>query len=402
MTHDLAADLLRHGYHAIPDTRRRAGDPPVCPVKLLGNDALVVSGPAAVRRFYDPSLIRRTGAVPPPLAALLFGRGAVHGLDGDEHLHRKDLFLQLLDDADTTLQDLVRRHLGSALRERRGETVSVFSLLAEVYGRAVLEWAGISVRRPGKVGRRLAAIVDGFGISGPSYATAWAARLWANRWARGLIREARSAAPSSPSSTSSPPSTPVEAIAAWRDPHGDLLSVPVAAIELLNVLRPAVAVAYLGTFAVQSLDDQSQQRPAVAEDASQRHAFTQEVRRLFPFVPALAGIARQQSDWDGQLVSPGQRVVLDVPGTNLDPGSWSSPHTFSAERFVGRDVDAFELVPQGGGDPAEGHRCPGEPATIAMISATVEIFAAAAWSVVERGSTYPRIPARERLRIRVG
>ncbi|OIJ27423.1 cytochrome P450 [Nocardioides luteus] len=397
MTRDLAADLLRHGYHAIPDARRRAGDPPVCPVKLLGDDALVVSGPASVRRFYDTKLIRRAGAVPAPLAFLLFGRGAVHGLDGPDHLHRKAHFLDLLDDADATLHDLVRRHLRASFRDRRGETVGVFTLLSEVYGRAVLEWAGISVPHPDRVGRRLAAIVDGFGFSGPSYASAWAARLWANRWARGLIREARSATTRS----SAPPSTPVEIIAAWRDPHDELLPVSVAAVELLNVLRPAVAVAYLGTFAVQTLDDEPRLRPALAEDPSRRHAFTQEVRRLFPFVPALAGIARQHADWDGQPVAPGQRVVLDVPGTNLDPGSWTAPYTFSAERFVDRDVDPFELVPQGGGDPAEGHRCPGEPSTIAMIAATVEIFAGASWSVVERGSTYPRIPTRERLRIRI-
>ena len=395
MTHDLAAELLRHGYHAIPDARRRAGDPPVCPVKLLGDDAVVVSGPASVRRFYDPRLIRRSGAVPAPLAALLFGRGAVHGLDGEEHQHRKGQFLGLLDDvAASTLEDLVRHHLGTSLRERRGETVSVFGLLSEVYARAVLAWAGISVRDPDKIGRRLARIVDGFGISGPSYATAWAARLWANRWARGLIREARSA--------TTPPTTPVETIATWRDPNGDLLPVPVAAVELLNVLRPAVAVAYLGTFAVQTLDDEPQLRPALSEDSARRHAFTQEVRRVFPFVPALAGIARQHGDWDGQIVQQGKRVVLDVPGTNLDPASWSAPYTFSTERFLGRDVDEFELVPQGGGDPAEGHRCPGEPSTIAMIAATVEVFAAAPWSVVERGSTYPRIPARERLRVRIG
>lgn len=395
MSRDLAADLLRHGYHAIPDARRRAGDPPVCPVKLLGDDAVVVSGPASVRRFYDPRLIRRSGAVPPPLATLLFGRGAVHGLDGEEHQHRKGQFLGLLDDAAaSTLEDLVHHHLDTAIRERHGETVSVFHLLSEVYARAVLAWAGISVRHPDKVGRRLAGIVDGFGISGPSYATAWAARLWANRWARGLIREARSA--------TTQPTTPVETIATWRDPEGELLPVPVAAVELLNVLRPAVAVAYLGTFAVQTLDDEPALRPMLAEDPARRHAFTQEVRRIFPFVPALAGIARQHGDWDGQIVPQGKRVVLDVPGTNLDPASWSAPYTFSTERFLGREVDEFELVPQGGGDPAEGHRCPGEPSTIAMISATAEVFAAAPWSAVERGSTYPRIPARERLRVRIG
>ncbi|MER7303506.1 cytochrome P450 [Nocardioides sp. NPDC127514] len=395
MSRDLAADLLRHGYHAIPDARRRAGDPPVCPVKLLGDDAVVVSGPASVRRFYDPRLIRRSGAVPQPLATLLFGRGAVHGLDGEEHQHRKGQFLGLLDDAAaSTLEDLVHHHLDTAIRERHGETASVFHLLSEVYARAVLAWAGISVRHPDRVGRRLAGIVDGFGVSGPSYARAWAARLWANRWARGLIREAQSA--------TTQPTTPVETIATWRDPEGELLPVPVAAVELLNVLRPAVAVAYLGTFAVQTLDDEPALRPMLAEDPGRRHAFTQEVRRIFPFVPALAGIARQHGDWDGQIVPQGKRVVLDVPGTNLDPASWSAPYTFSTERFLGREVDEFELVPQGGGDPAEGHRCPGEPSTIAMISATAEVFAAAPWSVVERGSTYPRIPARERLRVRIG
>lgn len=394
MTRDLAAGLLRSGYRAIPEACQRAGDVPVCPVKLLGKDALVVRGPASVRRFYDPDSIRRAGAVPAPLAALLFGRGAVHGLDGAEHAHRKAGFLDLLDDdASAALQDLVRRHLSAELRERRGETVRVFTLLAEVYGRAVLEWAGISVPHPDRVGRRLAAIVDGFGISGPSYATAWAARLWANRWARGLVREARS--------TSAPPATPLEIIAAWRDPQGDLLPVRVAAIELLNVLRPAVAVAFLGSYAVQAIDDQPQARRSLG-DPERRHGFTQEVRRVFPFVPALAGIVREHGDWDGEPVEEGQRIVLDVRGTNLDPESWTEPQDFSAERFVDRDVDPFELVPQGGGDPAEGHRCPGEPATIAMISATVEVFAGAAWAVVESGSNYPRIPTRERLRVRIG
>ena len=54
----------------------------------------------------------------------------------------------------------------------------------------------------------------------------------------------RSATPAS-TPRSSALSTPVETIAAWRDPRGELLAEAVAAIELLNVLRPAVAVAYL-------------------------------------------------------------------------------------------------------------------------------------------------------------
>lgn len=356
MSRDLAADLLRHGYHAIPDARRRAGDPPVCPVKLLGDDAVVVSGPASVRRFYDPRLIRRSGAVPQPLATLLFGRGAVHGLDGEEHQHRKGQFLGLLDDAAaSTLEDLVHHHLGTAIRERNGETVSVFHLLSEVYARAVLAWAGISVRHPDKVGRRLAGIVDGFGISGPSYATAWAARLWANRWARGLIREARSA--------TTQPTTPVETIATWRDPEGELLPVPVAAVELLNVLRPAVAVAYLGTFAVQTLDDEPALRPMLAEDPARRHAFTQEVRRIFPFVPALAGSRASTVTGTARSSRRGSGSSSTYPGpTWTRPRgprrTRSRPSGSSAERSTSSSWSrrAGETPPRVTGAPVSGRR----------------------------------------------
>ena len=42
--------------------------------------------------FYDTTAVRRKGAVPAPLANLLFGRGAVHGLDDHEHAERKRIF----------------------------------------------------------------------------------------------------------------------------------------------------------------------------------------------------------------------------------------------------------------------------------------------------------------------
>jgi len=390
MYSDLAVQLWRRGYRAIPQARDRADDASGFGVHLLGRRARVVRGPAAVRRFYDPEQIRRKRAVPWPLAGLLFGRGAVHGLDGSAHAIRKRQFLGLLDDdAAADLAARVRENLRDRLRHQRGRSAHVFDLLVEAYGSAVLEWAGIDEPDPATLSRRLAEIVDGFGGAGGAYPRAWAARIRADRWARGRIRQARRRPARD---------TPVSRIARWRTEEGRLLPVRVAGVELINVLRPAVAIAYHGTFAVLALADQPRWRKRLAEPASaaERRWFAHEVRRTSPFVPALAGLT--VASWDG--LKRRHRVILDVPGTNHDERTWPEPDRFDPERFGARDIDPFEFVPQGGGDPATGHRCPGEPATVEILDATVEVFASMPWEVLDRGHSVDRIPARERLVLR--
>ena len=76
---------------------------------------------------------------------------------------------------------------------------------------------------------------------------------------------------------------------------------------------------------------------------------------------------------DGQRVDAGGKVFLDVLGTDLDDASWSTASTFDPERFVG--VDDFEsieaFVPQGGGRPNTGHRCPGEKVTLSTLTSAI-------------------------------
>ena len=92
---ELAVALSRDGYLALPRAWHRSPDPEgdVMECRLLGTPALVVRGGHGARTFYDETLVERHGAVPPPLASLIFGSGAVHGLDGNEHRSRKALFV---------------------------------------------------------------------------------------------------------------------------------------------------------------------------------------------------------------------------------------------------------------------------------------------------------------------
>ncbi|MDT9591430.1 cytochrome P450 [Nocardioides zeae] len=361
---DLSLALLRRGYHALAEERGRHDDADTFAARLLGRHALVLRGADGARVFYDTERVSRVGSVPPPLAGLIFGSGAMHGLDGREHDVRKHLFLDVLDDeAVERLVAVVAERLRDRLVESAGREVDLFALLVEVYGDSVLRWAGVPSheRQRSSLARQMAAIVDGFGGSPRAYARGWAARAHLDRWAGRLVAAQRR-------SGRTGDATPLARIAS--------LPVPArtAGVELLNLLRPTVAVAWPATWAVVELlrdaDLAAQVRGSAGELVRRRVAH--EVRRVRPFVPALAGRARIAFTHDGLSVRPGDRLVLDVVGTDTDPAHWSAPDRFDPQRFTDAEPDAYAFVPQGGGCPRNGHRCPGEPLTVRIVEATLE------------------------------
>lgn len=382
MTADPGVRLWRDGDDAIPRLRRgadAAGD--AFETTLLNHRAVVVRGRAGAELFYDTDLVERHGAVPPPIAALLFGRGAVHGLDGETHRQRKQLFLELLTPERTRpLAAAIGTDVAARAAEwdaERDAEVVVFDELVETYGPAVLGWAGldISMQEARVVSRRLAAIVDGFGGAPFAYPKAWAARVWADRWARRLLSRARSGAEEVPADSV----VGRLAAASERD-----LPARVAAVELINVLRPTVAVAWHGTFAALELarHPEARRRILEADSAAYTRAFVHEVRRLSPFVPALAARAVGGAELDGVRIRPGDLLILDVDATNPDRHAWDQAQEFAPERFLGVEPDEFGFVPHGGGDPAAGHRCPGEPLAVDILVATVGALAPVEYDVV--------------------
>ena len=366
MVLDLAVRLWRQGYDAIPAAR---GWPPgrdAFVTRMLGRRTLVVRGEEGARLLYDTGRIRRRKAVPAALAGLLFGRGAVHGLDGREHAERKALMMRLLDpDRVDELVTSVGAGLERAAEEwrQRGEVV-MFDELVRAYGASVLSWAGTGLSGPeaDRTSQELARIVDGFGGAGRAYPRAWLARRRTDTLLRAVIDDARTGR------TAPPEGSPVRLLA------DSSLPLELAAVELGNVLRPTVAVAWLGTFAALALTENPSWAPRLVADRTAQEAFAHEVRRFYPFVPALAGRLTGDHIGPGARLRRGDRVVLDVPGTNYDPRTFDRPELFAPERFLEQMPGPFAFVPQGGGHPEAGHRCPGERAAMGLLTETLRVL----------------------------
>jgi fatty-acid peroxygenase len=384
---DQTLDLLRRGYVFTADARHRersraeSAQRPryAVTVRLLGRPATVVGGEEGVRLFYDQSRMKRHGAMPQVVGRPLFGRGAVHNLDGETHRHRKSLFVDvLMNQAHVdALLAVADDELESALdRWALDGEGTVYPAMIAVYGGAVIRWAGIVA--PTDVERRrshdLAVIVDGFATPGLPYARAWRRRIGADRWAKRLVEETRAGVRTPAADTF------LARVAGHRDLDGRLLDAHTAGVELLNVLRPIVAVARLAAFAALALGGSPSWRERLSAEIDERGnaiggqlatAFAQEVRRVHPFVPLLAARATRATEFEGCPVPAGRRVLLDVMATNHDPELWDDAADFRPERFLGTGAEwSDRFVPQGGGRPETGHRCPGELVAVGLLALT--------------------------------
>jgi fatty-acid peroxygenase len=368
MRDEIGIRLLRDGYQALERLRRASGATDWFAARLMGRPALVVRGEEGVRTFYDPDLVTRSGAIPAPLRLLLFGRGAIHGLNGHQHRRRKDMFLRLVDRASQErLSEEVAKRLEQRAEAWDGRSVvRLYEELVEIYGTAVIAWAGIAIEEDEAraTSHELARIVDAFGVRGTSYARGYLARIRANRWARRHINEARRG------------ERLVQGTALGEVAGNDSLSDRVAAVELLNILRPTVAVAYFGAFAAHALDRHPTWKERLrGADPADLRAFDHELRRFYPFVPLLTGRLLKDYEWEGATFPRRAFMVLDVVGTNQDPRRWPHPTDFDPQRFVGHEPSPYDFVPQGGGEPTSGHRCPGEPLAVSILQVTVRELA---------------------------
>ncbi|GAA3760950.1 fatty-acid peroxygenase [Spinactinospora alkalitolerans] len=392
--------MLAKGYAWLPDRRRRAAGG-VVRARVLGQHAVGLCGPEAVRFFYDERHVRRHTAIPEPVRSTLFGNGSVHTLDGEAHRVRKAMFLSLLADpagiaalVDRTTSAWDEAVASWADRPR----VVLFDEASRIVTRGVCRWAGVPLDEAdaAPMARDLVAMVDGFATPGP--------RHWRARWARGrreaglagLVEDVRGGA------VTAQPGSALDVVARHRDADGEPLHPRVAAVELLNVVRPTVAVCWFVAFAAHALHlwprHRARLREGGEEGAAYAEAFVQEVRRFYPFAPFIGGRAAADLTWRGEPIPAGALVLLDLYGQNHDAGLWTDPYAFAPQRFLDRPAGRDDLVPQGGGDPHTGHRCPGEGVAVALLQALVLRLARLDYDVPDQDLTISlrRVPARPR------
>jgi fatty-acid peroxygenase len=389
---DQSLALLRRGYLFWDHLRARDGAE-IVRARLLHERATAVRGAAAAQRFYEQPDTERSSALPKSLVKPLFGAGAVHTLDGHAHAHRKAMFNARLDATavHAVVQD-VSRAWDEAAPHWLGE-VDVFTEIAEMLFRAGCRWVGLDARDAARRTHDMLALIDGFGAPSTRQLRARAARRRTNAWVAEHVQQARR----SPSGRL----TPVDAVAAHRDTDGNLLDERTAAVEIINLVRPLVAVSWLVSGMAHAYDEEPKLRADVLSGAVTPMEMAQEVRRTTPFVPFLATRPVRDLVWQGVPVPRGTLLVLDVWGTNHDPASWSDPEVFDPLRFRTTPVTPYNLVPQGGGDRHTGHRCPGEDLTLAVLMAIAPRLAAVEGSVVDRQPGLRRMPPRPHCAVRV-
>lgn len=396
---DSTAALLRDGYEFISKRCLRHGSD-AFETRLMLRAVTCTRGRDAAAMFYHPGRFTRRGAVPPTTVALLQGFGSVQLQDGADHRQRKRLFLDLLDaNATAQLVGIAREQWRRQAADWSSRTsVELHPQVELILCRAVCRWAGVPLPDDDaeKRARQFGGIIDGAGAFGPRMVRGLAQRRSLHDWIGRVIRELRDH--DTPEPGREPPS-PAHAVAFHRDSEGALIEERVATIELINLLRPTVAVARWVTFAAVALQQHPGYRTRLqAHEPGFLLNFVQEVRRYYPFFPMVGGRVLQPFDWQGKMFARDEWVLLDLYGTNHDARCWREPQRFDPDRFGDWNGDPFDFIPQGGGDVATGHRCPGEnPAIALLMDAVAQLVNAIEYEVPEQDLSYrmnrfPSIP----------
>lgn len=370
---DNTVALLREGYPFIQKRSERF-DSDIFKTRVLGKKAVCIHGEQAAKIFYDNEYFKREGVLPKPIQKTLFGEGGVQGLDGEAHQQRKAMFMSLMShDNIERLMKLTAAQWQTYIKkwEQGGHLVVLFEESQEIFCRAACAWAGVPLKEEEVKFRTqdFVAMIDSFGAAGPRYFRGLPARARTEKWLGGIIDKIRKR------SLEVNEASAAHVFATSLDADGKLLDTRIAAVELINVIRPYVAVGYYVAFSALALHEHPEYREKLRKGNDMDvKRFVQEVRRFYPFAPFLGAIVRKEFDWQGHHFKQGRMVLLDLYGTLHDANIWQNPFEFRPERFKDWKGSPFDFIPQGGGDHHKGHRCAGEWITIGAMHVSLQFL----------------------------
>ncbi|MDN6195343.1 MAG: cytochrome P450, partial [Atopostipes suicloacalis] len=361
-------DLYDEGYNLLSAIREDAGAP-VAKAKFLTEEIITVYGREAAKKFYDPTKFKREGAMPAPVLKTLFGEDGVQTLDGEAHHHRKNYFMDLMTpERMDDYRELLEEKLKEKLEAQHGK-FELFDLANIVLFETIAEWSGINLDQlsDDKVkdfAKNQISMISGAVTSPTDHLKGISDRNESEEWAQGLIKEARE------NPVPGKENRALYTFAQATDLDGELLPVEVAAVELLNIIRPTVALTVWMALMGEALFNKEGIYDELKEDFERlQDPFIQEMRRYYPFFPMLPAIAIDDVEIDGYHIPKDSWTVLDLYGTNHDERVIEKPEEFNIRRYLGRAKDLsyeeeYEMIAQGGGKFREMHRCAGEWITL--------------------------------------
>jgi fatty-acid peroxygenase len=383
--------LLREGYlFGVRRFERLGSD--LFAARMMGEEVVWIRGPEAIRAFYDETRFVRAGAIPRRLRRTLIGEGGVQSLDGAAHRSRKSMLMSLLTPIRAAELVELTEHawLAALARWTRADEVDLFAEAQAILCRAACDWTGVTLasdevtRRAGQLG----ALFDALGGVGPRHWRGRIARRSLEGWLMGQVEAVRGGAAVDGGRA-------LAVVARWRDESGARLDARTAAVELINLLGPIVAVAYYVVFAALALDVHPRCGQRLREGGSgYARQFVQELRRFYPLAPFVGARVREDFvAWSGHRLRAGTLVLLDIHATHRDPRCWPQADQFVPERFEHTGAAPFGFMPQGGGDHHGGHRCAGEAATIELVMLAASLLSGAMdYQVIRRELDHERIP----------
>lgn len=362
------SERLDEGYLLLTELRKEA-DAPVVKARLLKKEVIAIYGKEAAKKFYDPRNFKREGAMPKLVLKTLFGEDGVQTLDGNAHEHRKTIFMNLMTpERMEAYHRILDKNLTQKMDQQQGE-FELFDVAKDVLFRSICEWSGIDLSKINKkeveqLAEYQISMISSAVTNPTTHIKGIENRKKSEKWAQSLIEKART------SPVAGKEDVALYAFANATDDQGELLPIEVAAVELLNVIRPTVAltvwIALMG-HALFSRPDIYQRLHAEFDQL--QDSFIQEMRRYYPFFPMLPAFAKQDVEVDGYLIPKDSWVVLDLYGTNHDERMIETPEVFRISRYLGKEKhisydEEYEMIAQGGGKFEAMHRCAGEWITL--------------------------------------
>ncbi len=371
---DSTLDAANKGYLFVTEKCRELKSD-IFSTRLMFKKTICMRGNEAAELFYNTEYFERKKVAPNFVKSTLFGHGGVQGLDGEAHRHRKQMFMSLMgrEDLARIVEITKGKWIEYAKKWEDQDQAVLFNEAEKLIFESVCEWAGIPLNK-NEVNSRtkdVGAMIEGAGSLGARHWRGRVGRRKTEKWIESIVHKTRSASDKGESESQNA----LQRFSWHRDIEGNLLDRRIVAVELINIIRPTVAIARYVTFAALALHKYPDNREKIVSgDEDYLTNFVQEVRRFFPFFPFAMARVKKGFKWRDYHFPKGTQVLLDIYGTNHHPGMWDDPETFNPDRFQEQIPGKFNLIPQGGGDFYLNHRCAGEWLTLAVLKDAVRFL----------------------------